>query len=416
MAEEPLEDGEQSEELTADGPWNQPAMLDARERQVPVSIGGVPARAAMIGEPFLRGSRQVRALLITPIPGARSDQPDPKLPNSQGGISKTTIGRTETGPPPVEAEQRSLFTDLTDLAGNEPKTAEPAELPVEQGKTRNLRVPLLVTAAAFALSVGIPIALHASSPASTTSSPVPPVAVASTSNPAGTDLARQRAQLLGWVRSYLPTDSVIVTDQVSRDQLRTAGFSQVLAFGELGDTPLQTVDYVLNVPAATASQAGEAGRTSLLASSQSLAVFGSATAREFFPQPTATISQRRRADAQLRAQGGTELGTNPAIVADAATRSVLAAGQLDLRAQNVLNLLASSGTIYVTDPTLVPAEQQIGQPVRSIVITTDGTSATQNILASMIAPYKPDSIVQLSQRKLRLTWSPAIAPVSTVGQ
>lgn len=417
--EQPPAESERSEAETADGPWNQPAVRDARERQRPVSIGGLPATAAVVGEPFLRGSRQLRALLITPLAtdphGASTVPSDPKLPNSQGGISKATISTADLGQPPAEAEQPTLFAELSD---DQPPGEKGS--PTEQRSSRNLRVPLLVTAAAFALSVGIPIALHASSPTTAKTAPVLPAAAASPSATAGTGLARQRAQLLSWVRSYLPPDSVIVTDQVSRDQLRTAGFSQVLTFGELGDTPLQTVDFVLNVPGATAPLTGQGGRTSLLASSQALAQFGTgtaaATAREFFPQPAAELSQRKLGDAQLRKQGGAELATNPAIVPDAATRSVLLAGQLDLRAQNVLNLLASAGTIYVTAPTRVSAEQQIGQPVRSIVITTDGTNATQNILAAMVAPYKPDSTVQLSQRKLRLTWSPAIAPVSTVGQ
>ncbi|MDQ2839386.1 MAG: hypothetical protein M3Y42_20425 [Actinomycetota bacterium] len=409
-------------------------MRAARERQVAVWIGDVPAAAATLGEPYMRGTKKVQAMLISPRTGhaakvssptggsvPASVRPDPKLRNVQGSTPKATDTTAITGESPVSDSSGTAFAALfNDLSTLDSQTGTVAS--TEPKRPSRRRWPLFATAAAFLLSIGIPVALHLNSSSHPVAKPVAAPATARVkpaTAPAGATAARQRAELLSWVTSYLPRDSVIVTDQASGTELKTAGFTSVLTFGTLGSTPVQTVDYVVDVPGSQAQQGGPAGRGQLLASSLPLAAFGSGaaadTARELFAS-TANMSAREHADADLRRQGGSELSANPAIVADAASRSVLVKGQLDLRAQNVLTLLASTGTIYLTNPVLIPAEQRLGQPVRSIVITSNSADAVQNILNSMIAPYKPDTIVSVSQRKLRLSWNPAIAPVATVGQ
>ncbi|MGI8667341.1 MAG: hypothetical protein ACR2N4_15175 [Jatrophihabitans sp.] len=422
----------QQDEQQPAGPWNQPALRDARERQIAVRIGNVPAAAATLGQPYMRGTKKVQAVLISPltdpaggtavedsppaVPPTAPPRPDPKLRNVQGPASRSVkavaLTQDPSYDPPPSPDSHLLFAPQDEF---EPPLESPS--PTGGSWSGGRRWPLLATAAAFALSIGIPVALHLSAPSSSTTAPA---AANYAAAPVSDTAARQRAELLSWVGSYLPQDSVIVTDQASGDQLRTAGFTNVHTFGQLDGTSLHTVDYVIDVPSSHAQPAGQSGRTQLVATSLPLAAFGAGstadTARELLGSATADAYRRQRSDSALRRQGGAELSQNPAIVADTASRAVLAAGQLDLRAQNVLNLLASTGAIYLTSPQPVPAEQQVGQPVRSIVITSDNLAAVQRVLASMIVPYKPDTIVPISQRKLRLSWNPAIAPVATVGQ
>lgn len=321
-------------------------------------------------------------------------------------------------------QSRTLFADLAEFSGPIPTGRPPVKTEAEPPHRR--RWPMVVAGSAFLLSVAVPVAIRAASSSSgnhggnlasstgangiKTPAPAPKSSAPAVS-------AEQRAELIAWVGQNLAHDAVLVGDQETVSQLRAAGFGSAKSYAEISGVPVQTIDYVLDVPATSPASTAA---TQLLATSLPIAKFGTgtgaATAREFFPGGTADAIRREQSDAQLRRSGGEQLGQNSAIVADAGTAAVLRAGQLDLRAQSVLNLLAVSGTIYLSDATAIAAEQRAGLPVRSVLITTDDLPGAQASLATMTAPYKPDTIVTVSPRKMRLTWQPAIAPVAIVGQ
>jgi hypothetical protein len=103
---------------------------------------------------------------------------------------------------------------------------------------------------------------------------------------------------------------------------------------------------------------------------------------------------------------------------DGATRALLLAGSIDVRAENVLTQLARTTTIYVTDPTADPAETRAGLPIRSVVVTTPDAQHAQDVqgaLDALAVPNRPSSIQTISPRKFRLTWQPSVAPEISMG-
>jgi hypothetical protein len=280
---------------------------------------------------------------------------------------------------------------------------------------------------AFALSVAIPILAlmfrtDGTKQAASTRVPTRPVAPVS-SHPVTVDAASaQRSAMVAWAERNLDHEAAVVSDRATVALLRASGFRDVISFAHLGQTPVATVDYGLFVPGAVPGSAPAGDAAARLRNlSLPVALFGpaqpAASARQVFPHGTATAVKRQVRDGALQRSGGQQLLTNPAVRPDATTRAALLAGSIDLRVENVLALLATSTTLYVTDPVAEPAETRAGLPVRSVVVTTVGSQQAQdvqNTLSTLTVPYRPD-IEDISPRKFRLIWQPAVAPATSIG-
>jgi hypothetical protein len=231
--------------------------------------------------------------------------------------------------------------------------------------------------------------------------------------------AADRAAMVAWAHRSLSRSATIAADSATVADLRRAGFASALDFGRVGTTSLPTVDYVFDVPGSALTSAPV---TRLLRDSLPLALFDAertpASVRQMFPTGFADALHRLESNDELQRSGGAELIANRALHADAATRALLLSGSIDLRVQNVLAKLARTTTIYVTDPTAEAAETRAGLPIRSIVVTTPDAQRAQDAqtaLGALTFPYRPSSVQDISPRKFRLSWQPAVALATSVG-
>jgi hypothetical protein len=218
-----------------------------------------------------------------------------------------------------------------------------------------------------------------------------------------------------WASANLSRQAVIVTDPQTAAALRAAGFSAVTTFSAGAKAAPQTLAYVVNRVGGEAS--ASVGRRRVVGMTLPLAVFGSGatgvTVGQVFANGSAAAHQDEARDAQLRKSGGTQLLANPAITTTAAAATALGDGELDLRAQNVCNVLAAGGRIWLSVNRQPVAERRAGLPIRSITITAANPSALEVTLAALTPPFIP-TIIQISPGKVRLTWPPQIAPVGIV--
>jgi hypothetical protein len=231
---------------------------------------------------------------------------------------------------------------------------------------------------------------------------------------AGDGAVNVEAQVLAWAKANLSPQSVIATDDATLIALKNAGFISATTFDTGARLAPATVDYLLSMPGVTASPE----QSALIAMSLPLAIWGSgantATMRQIFVAGAATAQTDQAKDGALRHTGGAQLGQNPGITADVTAQAALLAGNLDLRAQNVCAVLATSGHIFLSVNALDPAEQRAGLPIRSITVTASNASSMQVVLAALTPPFVP-KITAIAPGKVTLTWPPQVAPVAIVG-
>jgi hypothetical protein len=223
------------------------------------------------------------------------------------------------------------------------------------------------------------------------------------------------AQLISWARTNLPTAAVIVSDTGNVSALRDAGFTSATTFQDTTSAALRALDYVLWTSGSETSEQS----SKLLNSSLPLAVVADgaqeASLRQIYPDGAKAAASDQTRDLSLRKAGGAQLATNPALIIDAATRASLRQGKLDLRAQNVVNLLAANGRIGLSIGSEQAIETRAGLPPRVVTITASEPAAMKVTLAALAPPYRPSSIMSIAPNKVRLSWLPEVAPVAAVG-
>jgi hypothetical protein len=227
-------------------------------------------------------------------------------------------------------------------------------------------------------------------------------------------IASETARAESWAAANLSHQATIVSDPAIASALRDAGFSAATPFSRSAHAPFPTLDYVV----VSAGEPPSATERDVIDRSIPLAVFGAGPTRvtvdQVFPAGRAAADKALAHDAALRATGGTELIGNPGLVPDAAARAALRSGNLDLRAQNVCNVLVTGGRVWLSVNAESPAEKRAHLPIRSITVTAQNPSAMQVTLAALTPPFRP-SITTIAPGKVRLTWPPQIAPVQIVG-
>jgi hypothetical protein len=285
--------------------------------------------------------------------------------------------------------------------------------------TRSRSVPLLAGLSAalvlVTIAAAVSLAGHYQGSSNDSSTPVAaPMKSAPASSSARTTVAAEVPAQLAWVLANLSRSAVIVADPADVATLRAGGFSAAISYEDSQTRALPTLDYVLWNPGADPTPSV----SRLVNASLPLAVFGTGTGapslRQVFSAGLVAARSDQARDAALRASSGVQLLANPRLKVDAASTAILRAGQLDLRAQNVTNVLATGAPIWLTIAATDPAEQRAGLPARSITVTTQDSAAMQVTLASLTPPYRP-VITSIAPNKVRLTWPPQIAPVGIAG-
>jgi hypothetical protein len=240
--------------------------------------------------------------------------------------------------------------------------------------------------------------------------PVTPLAA----SPAATTMATDVTAQLAWVRANLSRAAVIVTDPAAASTLHAGGFTAATSYADSQARALPTLDYVMWNPGTELTPPV----SRLLAASLPLAIFGAGSdapaVRQVFSSGLAAARSAQAKDAALRTSSGAQLTQNPRLTIDAPSTAILRSGGLDLRAQNVSNVLATGGPIWLSIAAAAPAEQLAGLPDRSITVTAQDPAAMQVTLASLTPPYRP-VIVSIAPNKVRLSWPPQIAPVGIAG-
>jgi hypothetical protein len=197
--------------------------------------------------------------------------------------------------------------------------------------------------------------------------------------------------------------------------LQSAGLSSAASFTDVAERDLVTLSYVLWIPGTPPS----ATTARLLDSSLSLAVFGnnaaSPSVRQVFPSGLRALRPQQMADSVQRKSAGSELTRNPRITPDSAAERALTAGTVDLRAENVVNILSIDGHTWLSIDAEDDAEQRADLPARTITVTVQNPSAVQVSLAALTPPFRPSAIETVAANKFRLTWSPDIVPVTIAG-
>lgn len=346
--------------------------------------------------------------------------------SSAGGLPvDELLGEFPVERPPGHLPLDELLGEVTVERADDPPANGVAQPVTEPGSARvrqvvagpllgldrsRRRVPFLIAALILVVELIIAIyrlAIHRDD----TASRAAPSRLVQSARPAAPPAALTAA--LAWVHRSLSPGSTIAADASTAATLRRGGFPLAIDVGSAAGR-LSTVDYLIDVASDSTS-----AEQRVRARSLPLALFGSAadqvSVREVFPGGVTSARTRDAADARLRVEAGRELLTNPRLAPDAATRAELAVGALDFRVETVLSDLAGTDQVAVGDLVLDPAERRADRPVRSVSVTTTDLRATQAVLARIRAPYRPDTVVMVSARKLRLTWMPAIAPAPSAG-
>jgi hypothetical protein len=229
--------------------------------------------------------------------------------------------------------------------------------------------------------------------------------------------AATQSQTAGWVLANLPRTSRLLADVQLRDALVKQGFpaNQVIDFNS--GRANEHYDYVVAGPAGRArASTGTAGtvQAQAMSRSRSVAVFGSASDQVQIRQLLSPADAANPVDVSTRAEAGRQLLTNPNVETAPGVRTVLDAGDLDLRPATLVAALAASTTVRLLEAPQNAAEQRANAPVRTLRLAVD-RSALTGVLASLSARYRPLSSHAAADGSELITWLPDVAPEPPVG-
>ncbi len=245
----------------------------------------------------------------------------------------------------------------------------------------------------------------------------------SAARPDGTDVrtaaevavsAATQSQTAGWVVANLPRTSRLLADVQLRDALVKQGFpaNQVIDFN--AGRANQHYDYVVAGPAGRAGASTGTVQAQAMSRSRSVAVFGSASDQVQIRQILSPADATNPVDVSMRAEAGRQLLTNPNVETAPDVRTVLDAGDLDLRPATLVAALAASTTVRLLEAPQNAAEQRADAPVRTLRLAVD-RSALTGVLASLSARYRPLSSHAAADGSELITWLPDVAPEPPVG-
>jgi hypothetical protein len=127
--------------------------------------------------------------------------------------------------------------------------------------------------------------------------------------------------------------------------------------------------------------------------------------RQIHPQGQQAAEREITAASNVRKTLGTQLAQNPALQADAGTKSQFRAGQVDSRAMIALGQVLADRFVQVDR--LTPLTGEEGSSFRRVVLRTASTTAavnTEKTLDALAKDYRAES-VERDGDTLTVTWS-----------
>jgi hypothetical protein len=240
----------------------------------------------------------------------------------------------------------------------------------------------------------------------------PPAAGSSAAH--SVDPARATALAVRWVKDNVAKDTAVFAPASTLADLRT-GMPRATAVPTPSAVP--EPGYVLSTTALRANAAASSAVAAVLAASLPVARFGSGAARvevrQVSPDGLASLQQRRMQDLGYRKLAGTELLRNPHVQVSKDARDQLARGDLDLRAETLLAVLANSTHVDVLAIRDDPAEDGFGMPARTLVVTIARRPPLRAAVASMPSASKP-TVTSLSGEQRQLSWQLSVTRLETL--
>lgn len=233
-----------------------------------------------------------------------------------------------------------------------------------------------------------------------------------------TAAAAADAQTAGWVVANLPRTSRLLADVSLRDALVKKGFASDRVIDYDAGPARDHYDYVLAGPAARTGAAAAVPGSVLaeaMSRSRAVAVFGTSADRVEVRQILSASDADNPVDVSARAAAGRQLLLNPNVQASPEVRTVLDAGDLDLRAATLVAAVASSTTVRLLDVPQNAAEERAKAPVRTVRLAVDDQAALTSTLASLPTQFRPLTPHLAADGSELITWVPDAVPEPPVG-
>lgn len=235
------------------------------------------------------------------------------------------------------------------------------------------------------------------------------------------DLDQPMQQAERWVGDNVPKSSRLLVDDAMWVDLVKAGFARdnVVWYYKL-DTDAaverqspngwKDSDYVVTTDSMRTGGNSSKDVADAIRNSTTVAVFGTGDqqvdVRRIHSEGEAAAEQAITKATDQRKAMGTELAANPALEADAGTKSQFRAGQVDSRAMIALGQVLADQRVSVDRFT--PLTGETGQAFRRVVLHADGTAATTRVertLQAMSDTYRPQSVERHGD-ELVVTYTP----------
>ena len=218
------------------------------------------------------------------------------------------------------------------------------------------------------------------------------------------DVERTTAQAARWMQSNVAKDATVFAPTALLADLHRSGITQAAAVPGVGREP--AAGFLLSTPSLRSDATVQRAVASVVAASLPVAQFGAGASRvevrQVSPDGLANLQQRRMQDLGYRKLAGTELLRNPHVQVSADARNQLGRGDLDLRAETLLAVVANSTDVRVVEIVDDPAEEGFGLPARTVVVSVGQLAPLQAAVAGLPGTSKP--AISAVSGKQQLDW------------
>ena len=220
-----------------------------------------------------------------------------------------------------------------------------------------------------------------------------------------------------WIQANLTSSTPLSADARVAFDLGFYGFTDAHAVGTdgRGTQYWETDGFIVLTPAIRDVVSRSLERAAARTSTAPVAVFGGGAdrveVRMIVHSSASSLDERLAGDARDRAAAGSALMRNPRVTVDAAVRTPLGRGELDLRAAAVLALLAAKTDVHLAKVVTDKSEAAAGRPARTLTLTLRDAEALATTLRTLPAAYAPAGVRKVDAGT-RLEWSVGLAPMS----
>jgi hypothetical protein len=225
------------------------------------------------------------------------------------------------------------------------------------------------------------------------------------------------AQAESWIQANLARETPMSADPGVALDLGFYGFTAahaVEADGR-GTQSWDTDEFIVSTPTIRDVVSRSLERAAARSSTEPVAMFGRGADRVevcmIVHASASNLDDHLASDARDRATAGSALMRNPRVTLDAALRTRLGRGELDLRAAAVLALLAAKTDVHIAKIAIDKSEAAAGRPARTLILTLRDAEALATTLRTLPAAYAPADVRKVGAA-IRLQWSVGLAPMS----